>query len=99
MSTHQSHLALRKALYSAVFALSLSLDCLADEVKKKDQIQMVAVQQIISLDPHLAYDWLSYQTIVMVCAGLMTLGHSVDELQPDIAKTVEISEDGKQLTF
>ena len=51
-----------------------------------------------TMDPHLASDATSAEYIVEVFSGLVTISPKVD-LQLDLAKSVDVSQDGKTYTF
>lgn len=51
-----------------------------------------------TMDPHLAGDTTSAEYIVEVFSGLVTISPKV-ELQPDLAKSWDVSQDGKTYTF
>ncbi len=70
----------------------------------KTKLTMVSTQAYSTLDPHVGYDWLTYETIGHICGNLMALSLSGAEessslLVPDLATKFDIEDSGRALIF
>ena len=69
-----------------------------DAVKASSGVLRLAGTDPVTLDPHLASDSTSAEYVADVYSGLVTLSPKL-ELQLDLAKSVDVSSDGKTYTF
>jgi peptide/nickel transport system substrate-binding protein len=54
---------------------------------------------LTTLDPHVGYDWQNWSVIKSIFDGLMDYKPGTTELEPDLAESYTVSEDGRTYTF
>jgi len=54
---------------------------------------------LTTLDPHVGYDWQNWSVIKSIFDGLMDYKPGTTELEPDLAESYTVSEDGLTYTF
>ena len=67
--------------------------------KPKDTLIVGTTDKVISLDPAQAYDYLSCNIIQNVMDGLLRYKPGTTELEPALAESYTVSEDGLVYTF
>ncbi|HJR23132.1 MAG TPA: ABC transporter substrate-binding protein [Dongiaceae bacterium] len=69
------------------------------EVKQGGEMTVTFKDDLITLDPAIGYDWKNWSVIKSVFDGLMDYKPGTTELVPDLAESVEVSDDGLTYTF
>ena len=55
--------------------------------------------ELSTLDPQIGYDWQNWSVIKSIFDGLMDYKPGTTELEPDLAESYSISDDGQTYTF
>ena len=71
----------------------------ADTPKQGGDITVTFSNDVATLDPAIGYDWQNWSMIKSLFDGLMGYKPGTTELQPDLAKSYKISDDGMTYTF
>lgn len=79
--------------------LTLSLAFLCTPNLQASELVVASSPEIRTLDPALAYEWENYQITSTIGAGLYRWDVNKAEPRPDLAKSVEILDNGKLLIF
>jgi oligopeptide transport system substrate-binding protein len=69
------------------------------EVKQGGEMTVTFKDDLITLDPAIGYDWKNWSVIKSVFDGLMDYKPGTTELVPDLAESVDVSDDGLTYTF
>ncbi len=83
---------------SVIALLALAAPATA-EIKQGGAMIVTFKDDIITLDPAIGYDWKNWSIIKSVFDGLMDYKPGSTELVPDLAESVEVSDDGLAYTF
>ncbi len=90
-------------LLTLVVCLSLTLGALtpvtAAQIKQGGAMTVTYKDDISTLDPAIGYDWQNWSMIKALFNGLMDYEAGTYTLEPDLAKSFTISDDGKIYTF
>jgi peptide/nickel transport system substrate-binding protein/oligopeptide transport system substrate-binding protein len=69
------------------------------DVKQGGEMTVTFKDDLITLDPAIGYDWKNWSVIKSVFDGLMDYKPGTTELVPDLAESVDVSDDGLTYTF
>jgi oligopeptide transport system substrate-binding protein len=69
------------------------------EMKQGGEMTVTFKDDLITLDPAIGYDWKNWSVIKSVFDGLMDYKPGTTELVPDLAESVDVSDDGLTYTF
>jgi ABC-type transport system substrate-binding protein len=72
---------------------------MAADIKQGGAMIVTYKDDISTLDPAIGYDWQNWSMIKALFNGLMDYEAGTYNLEPDLAESFEISEDGKTYTF
>src|SRR3954466_1897196 len=89
-------------LISAAAALALLAAAplaLADAPKQGGSAVITFNNDLTTLDPQVGYDWQNWSVIKSIFDGLMDYKPGSTELEPDLAQSYTISDDGLTYTF
>jgi len=84
---------------TAAFAVVAAAPAYADDAPKGGNMTVTYQENIATLDPAIGYDWQNPAMMQAIFDGLMDYKPGTTELTPWLAKSYEISEDGKTYTF
>jgi oligopeptide transport system substrate-binding protein len=93
---------MKKLLISAVAALALMVAAplaMADAPKQGGQATITFNNDLTTLDPQVGYDWQNWSVIKSIFDGLMDYKPGTTELEPDLAQSYTVSDDGLTYTF
>ena len=93
---------MKKLLISAVAALALLATApmaLAQSPKQGGAATITFNNDLTTLDPHVGYDWQNWSVIKSIFDGLMDYKPGTTELEPDLAESYTVSDDGLTYTF
>ncbi|MCA3560842.1 MAG: ABC transporter substrate-binding protein [Aestuariivirga sp.] len=93
---------MKKLLFSAVAALTLMAAAplaMADAPKQGGQAIITFNNDLTTLDPQVGYDWQNWSVIKSIFDGLMDYKPGTTELEPDLAESYTVSDDGLTYTF
>jgi oligopeptide transport system substrate-binding protein len=93
---------MRRILISAVAALALWAAAplaLADAPKQGGAATITFNNDLTTLDPQVGYDWQNWSVIKSIFDGLMDYKPGTTELEPDLAESYTVSDDGLTYTF
>mgnify|MGYP006278012147 FL=1 len=93
---------MKKFLISAVAALALFAAAplaLADAPKQGGAATITFNNDLTTLDPQVGYDWQNWSVIKSIFDGLMDYKPGTTELEPDLAESYTVSDDGLTYTF
>lgn len=93
---------MKKLLISAVAALALMVAApmaMADAPKQGGQATITFNNDLTTLDPQVGYDWQNWSVIKSIFDGLMDYKPGTTELEPDLAESYTVSDDGLTYTF
>jgi ABC-type transport system substrate-binding protein len=93
---------MKKLLISAVAALALLATApmaLAQPPKQGGAATITFNNDLTTLDPHVGYDWQNWSVIKSIFDGLMDYKPGTTELEPDLAESYTVSDDGLTYTF
>src|SRR6478672_4448994 len=92
---------MKRLLLSAVAALALiaAVPALADAPKQGGAAVFTFNNDLTTLDPAIGYDWQNWSVIKSIFDGLMDYKPGSTELEPDLAKSYTVSDDGLTYTF
>jgi len=93
---------MKKLLISAVAAMALMATAplaMADAPKQGGQATITFNNDLTTLDPQVGYDWQNWSVIKSIFDGLMDYKPGTTELEPDLAETYTVSDDGLTYTF
>jgi len=92
---------MKRFLLSAAAAIAVMAAAPAGaETPKQGGSAIVAFNNELStLDPQIGYDWQNWSVIKSIFDGLMDYKPGTTELEPDLAESYTISEDGQTYTF
>ena len=93
---------MKKLLISAVAALALLAAAplaMADAPKQGGQATITFNNDLTTLDPQVGYDWQNWSVIKSIFDGLMDYKPGTTELEPDLAESYTVSDDGLTYTF
>jgi len=93
---------MKKLLISAVAAIALMATAplaMADAPKQGGQATITFNNDLTTLDPQVGYDWQNWSVIKSIFDGLMDYKPGTTELEPDLAETYTVSDDGLTYTF
>ncbi|NNF98238.1 MAG: ABC transporter substrate-binding protein [Desulfobacteraceae bacterium] len=71
----------------------------AETIKQGGSMTVTYKDDVSTLDPAIGYDWQNWSMIKSLFNGLMDYKAGTYELEPDLAKSFSISDDGKTYTF
>ena len=71
----------------------------AADMKQGGEMTVTFKDDLITLDPAIGYDWKNWSVIKSVFDGLMDYKPGTTELVPDLAESVDVSDDGLTYTF
>ena len=85
---------------AAAFALlSAAPSVLAESPKQGGAAVVTFNNDLTTLDPQVGYDWQNWSVIKSIFDGLMDYKPGTTELEPDLAESYTISDDGLTYTF
>jgi oligopeptide transport system substrate-binding protein len=93
---------MKKLLISAVAAVALlaaAPTAWAQAPKQGGAATITFNNDLTTLDPHVGYDWQNWSVIKSIFDGLMDYKPGTTELEPDLAESYTVSEDGLTYTF
>ena len=93
---------MKKLLISAVAALALMAAAplaMADAPKQGGAATITFNNDLTTLDPQVGYDWQNWSVIKSIFDGLMDYKPGTTELEPDLAQSYTVSDDGLTYTF
>jgi oligopeptide transport system substrate-binding protein len=93
---------MKRILISAVAALALMAAAplaLADAPKQGGAATVTFNNDLTTLDPQVGYDWQNWSVIKSIFDGLMDYKPGTTELEPDLAESYTVSDDGLTYTF
>lgn len=93
---------MKRFLISAAAALALVAAApyaLAQEPKQGGAAVVTFNNDLTTLDPQVGYDWQNWSVIKSIFDGLMDYKPGTTELEPDLAESYTISDDGLTYTF
>ena len=93
---------MRKLLFAgaAVAALFVTGTAMAAEQPKQGGAAIVTFNNdLTTLDPQVGYDWQNWSVIKSIFDGLMDYKPGTTELEPDLAESYTVSDDGLTYTF
>jgi peptide/nickel transport system substrate-binding protein len=91
-----------KSLFVSVALLALAAvvpTALADQPKQGGAAVVTFNNDLTTLDPQVGYDWQNWSVIKSIFDGLMDYKPGSTELQPDLAESYTVSDDGLTYTF
>jgi len=86
-------------LFILVSSLSMNVVAQDDAAKEGGSIVVTFEDDVSTLDPAIGYDWQNWSMIKSLFEGLMYYKPGTVELAPNLAKSYEVSDDGKTYTF
>ena len=90
----------RQLLLASALALPIAaVPALAQDAKQGGSMIVTYKDDVSTLDPAIGYDWQNWSMIKSLFNGLMDYAPGTTELVPDLAETVEISDDGLTYDF
>ena len=93
---------MKRILISAVAAFTLWAAAplaLADAPKQGGAATITFNNDLTTLDPQVGYDWQNWSVIKSIFDGLMDYRAGTTELEPDLAESYTVSDDGLTYTF
>ena len=93
---------MKRILISAVAALALLAAAplaLADAPKQGGAATITFNNDLTTLDPQVGYDWQNWSVIKSIFDGLMDNKPGTTDLEPDLAESYTVSDDGLTYTF
>lgn len=85
---------------AAVLALAVTAPAaLADTPKQGGAAVVTFNNDLTTLDPQIGYDWQNWSVIKSIFDGLMDYKPGTTELEPDLAESYTVSDDGLTYTF
>jgi ABC-type transport system substrate-binding protein len=93
---------MNRILISAAAALALVAAApyaLAQAPKQGSAATVTFNNDLTTLDPHVGYDWQNWSVIKSIFDGLMDYKPGTTELEPDLAESFTVSDDGLTYTF
>src|ERR1700752_3653440 len=92
---------MKRMLLSAAPALALAGagPALAQTPKQGGAAIVAFNNELSTLDPQIGYDWQNWSVIKSLFDGLMDYKPGTPELEPDLAESYSISDDGQTYTF
>jgi ABC-type transport system substrate-binding protein len=93
---------MKRTLISAVAAFALLAAAplaLADAPKQGGAATITFNNDLTTLDPQVGYDWQNWSVIKSIFDGLMDYKPGTTELEPDLAESYTVSDDGLTYTF
>ncbi len=92
---------MKRALFAATVAmLAAGLSPSWAETPKQGGAGVVTFSNdLTTLDPQVGYDWQNWSVIKSIFDGLMDYKPGTTELEPDLAESYTVSDDGKTYTF
>jgi oligopeptide transport system substrate-binding protein len=85
---------------AAALALAAAAPIAAAQAPKQGGAAVVTFNNdLTTLDPHVGYDWQNWSVIKSIFDGLMDYKPGTTELEPDLAESYTVSEDGLTYTF
>jgi ABC-type transport system substrate-binding protein len=85
---------------AAALALAAAAPFAAAQTPKQGGAAVVTFNNdLTTLDPHVGYDWQNWSVIKSIFDGLMDYKPGTTELDPDLAESYTVSEDGLTYTF
>ncbi|MEZ5923118.1 MAG: ABC transporter substrate-binding protein [Hyphomicrobiaceae bacterium] len=90
---------MRRALLCAAALVIGCVPGLAQTPKQGGAATVTFSNDLTTLDPHVGYDWQNWSVIKSIFDGLMDYKPGTTELEPDLAESYAVSEDGKTYTF
>jgi len=89
-----------KRLILAAAALAIaSPSTFAETPKQGGAATITFSNDLTTLDPQVGYDWQNWSVIKSIFDGLMDYKPGTTELEPDLAESYTVSDDGKTYTF
>jgi peptide/nickel transport system substrate-binding protein len=93
---------MKKLLICAVAAVALLAAAplaMAATPKQGGAATITFNNDLTTLDPHVGYDWQNWSVIKSIFDGLMDYKPGTTELEPDLAESYTVSDDGLSYTF
>src|SRR5688500_3534877 len=93
---------MKRILISAAAALALvaAMPYAVAQTPKQGGAAVVTFNNdLTTLDPHVGYDWQNWSVIKSIFDGLMDYKPGTTELEPDLAESYTVSDDGLTYTF
>jgi ABC-type transport system substrate-binding protein len=84
---------------AATLALAAVSPTLADQPKQGGAVAVTFNNDLTTLDPQVGYDWQNWSVIKSIFDGLMDYKPGTTELEPDLAESYTVSDDGLTYTF
>jgi peptide/nickel transport system substrate-binding protein len=83
----------------AGIAVAAAAPALAETPKQGGAAVIAFNNELSTLDPQIGYDWQNWSVIKSIFDGLMDYKPGTTELEPDLAESYAISDDGQTYTF
>lgn len=90
---------MKKTIVALAAAAAICTSIATAQAKSGGNIVVTYQNNVSTLDPAIGYDWQNWTMIRSLFDGLMDYKHGTTELTPDLAKSYQISNDGKTYTF
>ena len=93
---------MKRLLISAAAALALAVAApaaFADAPKQGGAATITFNNDLTTLDPQVGYDWQNWSVIKSIFDGLMDYKPGTTELEPDLAESYTVADDGLTYTF
>jgi oligopeptide transport system substrate-binding protein len=93
---------MKRLLISAVAAFAMAIAAsaaFADAPKQGGAATITFNNDLTTLDPQVGYDWQNWSVIKSIFDGLMDYKPGTTELEPDLAESYTVSDDGLTYTF
>ena len=92
---------MKRLLISTVAALAIgaATSALAASPKQGGAATITFNNDLTTLDPQVGYDWQNWSVIKSIFDGLMDYKPGTTELEPDLAESYTVSDDGLTYTF
>ena len=84
---------------AAALALLAATPASAQSPKQGGAAIVAFNNELSTLDPQIGYDWQNWSVIKSIFDGLMDYKPGTTELEPDLAESYTISDDGQTYTF
>src|SRR5687767_6387898 len=84
---------------AALALLATAPGALAQTPKQGGAATVTFNNDLTTLDPQVGYDWQNWSVIKSIFDGLMNYKPGTTELEPDLAESYSVSDDGLTYTF
>ena len=93
---------MKKTLFAAAAAIAIFAAAplaIAQTPKQGGSVVVTFNNDLTTLDPQVGYDWQNWSVIKSIFDGLMDYKPGTTELEPDLAESFTVSDDGQTYTF